>query len=305
MRSFCYPLKTVANITGVFFAAYLIMAAEPSLACASCGSGGDDPLILYPSEAWKSYVGLSRSGDIQSYDHDDQEIMSLGLTSKSTTLMSVGRGFNRSFFGTLTVPYIVNRRGEYERSGWGDPLLALRYTLVQQTLEDERIPQIQLMAAYRPSYATSIYDAKDPALLDVRGSGVPEGRLGVDVWYGMLAWKGGLAQTVAMPLEDRETDFGRKMPGTIYRSTATIGYGWGPTTKALLGLNREYTTRFKIDGEARDRTDSLSHNVFVTGEGQVSRDTILRVNWTRNGAIFKHYNASRSQTVSISAIKTF
>ena len=39
----------------------LSFISTKALACASCGSGGDDPLILYPWEDFKIYAGFARS----------------------------------------------------------------------------------------------------------------------------------------------------------------------------------------------------------------------------------------------------
>ncbi|MCX6124748.1 MAG: hypothetical protein NTV34_08365 [Proteobacteria bacterium] len=279
--------------------------SEDVLACASCGSGGDDPLVLFPNESWKAYAGFARVGDLEGVDSQGEPVKEYGPQVRNVTTISLGKSFHPRAFGTVTAPYIVNRRESQEQKGWGDLLTALRWTIVQQSLASEWLPQIQLLSAYRTGYAPSVFDYQDPAKLDVRGSGVPEARAGFDVWNGMSAWKAGFAQTVGVPLASRQTDFGYYRPGVNYRSTATVGYGWSDTGKMSVGVTRDQTTQASLDSVMSASSEVLQHGLFVTGDERIERATALRITWSRAASLFVNRNTNRSQTVTVAVIRSF
>jgi hypothetical protein len=289
----------------ISFVFFVSLFSETSLACASCGSGGDDPLILYPSERWKIYAGFARSEGFTLLDVSGRESVQFAPDARNTTTVSLGHSFSSRLFSTLTAPYIVNKRDSYERSGWGDPMLTTRYTVMAQDISVDWQPQVQLIGAVRSGKATSVYDYSDPALLDVFGAGVPEGRLGVDVWHGMFDWKAGVAQTVTIPLASRRSEIGDVRNGVAFRSTATVGYGWGELGKFILGINREQTTKKTIDGEAWANSDTLSHGVFVTADTKIEQRSNIRLTLSRTAALGAARNVSRADTVSMALMRSF
>lgn len=274
-------------------------------ACASCGSGGDDPLILYPWESYKIYAGFARSSGFTLFDTAGRESFQLAPDTRNTTTISLGHTFSSRLFSTLTAPYIVNKRDSYERSGWGDPMVTTRYTLVAQDISIDWKPQVQAIMALRAGQAKSVYDYQDPALLDVFGSGVPEGRLGVDVWHGMFDWKIGFAQTVTAPLEARRSQIGEVKNGLSLRSTLTMGYGWGDLGKVIFGMNREQTTKKAIDGKAWANSDTLSHGVFLSADAKIEQNSSLRLTVSRMAAFGAARNTSRSDTVTMALTRAF
>jgi hypothetical protein len=275
------------------------------LACASCGSGGDDPLILYPWEKWKAYTGFAHTSDFTPIDVWGKIGSELAPDSKNTTTVSLGRSFSNRSFATVTAPYIVNKRGPYQRSGWGDPMVTARYTLVQQDISEEWIPQVQAIAAVKAGQATSVYDYEDPARLDVFGSGVPEWRAGVDVWHGIFDWKAGVAQTMTGPLASRRTDFGVVLNGTTFRSTMSVGYGWGDRGKILAGLNREQVTKKSIDGDLQRNSEILTHSAFLTADAKLEHHSRLRLTVSRAAAFAQNKNTSRSDAVTVALMRSF
>ena len=289
----------------IVFCTVMLLASGRALACASCGSGGDDPLILYPWESLKVYVGFSRSEGFVPVDAAGKDGSQLAPDARNTTTISMGHTFSDRVFATVTAPYIVNKRDSYERSGWGDPMLTARYTLVSQDISMEWVPQVQVIGALRAGQATSVYDYKDPALLDVFGVGVPEGRIGVDVWHAMFDWKGGLAQTFTAPLASRESQIGEVRNGVTLRSTATLGYGWGDTSKVIFGLNREQSTRKTIDGKPWADSDILSHSAFLTADTKLQQHTTVRLTVARTAAFGAARNTSRSDTVTMAMMRAF
>lgn len=299
-------VKTLLTQACVFgFVAGLFGLSQNVWACASCGSGGDDPMILYPSERWKAYVGFSRTGDFESLDSGGEVTAEYGPLTRNTSVVSLGHSFTPQWFATVSAPYIVNKREEYERSGWGDPLLSTRYTVLPQNISDEWIPQVQLMASYRPGDAPSAYDYEDTARLDVRGTGFPEARAGVDVWQGLFNWKGGLAQSVSYPIGTRDTEFGSMRPGVTYRSTVTAGYGWGDSVRVMGGLNRDYITAKHRDGAKIDDSETLSHGTFLTADAKVERLSMVRLTLSRAANVFQNRNVSRSETVTLAVMRSF
>jgi hypothetical protein len=279
--------------------------AAKVFACASCGSGGDDPMILYPWENWKVYGGFARTADFETMDASGRPGTETGPEARNTTLVSMGHTWNPRLFSTLSAPYIVNKRRDRQMSGWGDPILASRYTLIPQTMADEAIPQIQLLGSLRAGSATSVYETQDPNRLDVRGSGLPEVRAGIDVWQGMSDYKAGLAQTITVPIGVKITDVGEQKPGVGFRTTLTAGRGWGDTAKCIAGINREYVTSRQLNGQPIEDSDMVSHSIFVTADGKVERDTTVRVTWSKAAAVFENRNVSRNQSFTLAMMRAF
>ena len=294
-----------ARFLMLMLAIYITTFSEQAFACASCGSGGDDPLILYPWENWKIYAGFSRSAGFVMVDAAGRDGLQLAPDTRNTTTMSLGHSFSNRFFSTVTAPYIVNKRRAYERSGWGDPMLTARYTLLSQDISIDWQPQVQVIGAVRAGAATSIYDYKDPAMLDVFGSGVPEWRLGVDVWHGMFDWKVGFAQTFTAPLASRRSQIGDIRNGLTMRSTATLGYGWSDQGKVLVGVNREQTTNKTIDGETWTGSDVLSNSLFLSADAKVQHENTVRLTVSRAAAFGVARNTSRSDAVTMALMRAF
>jgi hypothetical protein len=283
----------------------MLLAATDVLACASCGSGGDDPLMLYPWETWKVYAGFAKTDGFTPINASGDIGREFGPEARNTTTVSLGHSFSHRTFATLTAPYIVNRRGPYERSGWGDPMLTGRYTLVQQDISEDWQPQVQVIAAVRAGAATSKYDSEDLAKLDIFGTGVPEWRFGVDVWHGITNVKAGLAQTVTGPLSSKKTEYGVIRTGFTYRSTATVGYGWGDRGKVMAGLNREQTTAYQLDHVRQANSDTLAHSAFVSADAKVEHHASVRVTASRAAAFARNKNTSRSDSVSVAFTRAF
>jgi hypothetical protein len=283
----------------------LVLQSTKSMACASCGSGGDDPLILYPWEQWKIYTGLGRTSAFTPIDAAGRPGRELSPDARNTTTVSVGKSLSNRSFVTVTAPYIVNKREAYQRSGWGDPMVTTRYTLVTQDISQEWIPQVQVLAAAKAGSATSVFDYQDPARLDVFGSGVPEWRAGVDIWHAMFDWKAGVAQTITGPLSSRKTDFGEVRNGVTYRSTATVGYGWGDLAKILVGINREQTTNKSLDGQKQVNSDIVGHSAFLSADAKIEHRSTVRLTLSKTAAFGLNKNTSRSEAVTVALMRAF
>ena len=262
-------------------------------------------MILYPWEQWKTYLGFSRTGEYENIDSTGSAGMEFGPTSRNTTTVAMGHSINHRMFATLTAPYIVNHREGRERSSWGDPSVAARYTAVQPDIAEEWIPQVQILGGYRQATSTSVYDYSDPDQLDVVSTGFSDARTGIDVWQGMFPWKAGFAQTFSAPAGERDVEGERILPGYVFRTTVTGGYGWGDSGKIIVGINREQTTRKQVDGALVDGSDKISHGVFAAADANMGRTSSVRVSWVHNASIFENRNATRNQVYAVAFTRSF
>jgi hypothetical protein len=295
-------LKTVSKI---ILLSILVLPSARTFACASCGSGGDDPLILYPWETFKIYTGFARTSAFTPIDAAGRSGRELSPDVRNTTTVSMGKTLSNRSFVTVTAPYIVNKREEYQRSAWGDPMITARYTAVTQDISQEWIPQVQFIAAAKAGSANSVFNYQDPARLDVFGSGVPEWRAGVDIWHAMFDWKAGVAQTITGPLSSRKTEFGEVRHGVAFRSTATVGYGWGDFGKLLVGVNREQTTKKSLDGETQADSDIVGQSAFLSADAKIEHHSSVRLTLSKTAAFGPNKNISRSEAVTVAVMRAF
>lgn len=277
--------------------------AHIASACASCGSGGDDPLILYPYEQWKVYSSVGVTQGFTPVDAEGIDGKEAAVEERTTTTVSMGGRLSLRSFVTVTIPHVINRRGDESVGGFGDAMLTGRYTVVQPDISRLWLPQVQLIGALKQGRATSVYDYQNPAKLDVLGNGVTEGRLGLDIWQGMTAWKLGFAQTCTFPLESRQTSIGEYQQGASFRSTFTAGYGLKNGSKLIGGVNRTRKWATKLDGQELAQSDVVDWGYFVTGSWNIDPRTALRVTLANAAAFVGSYNTNRNQTYAIAMMR--
>lgn len=232
-------------------------------ACASCGSGGDSPLILYPNEEWKFYLGTSFTGGYVNILPDGSHGTDNGPQLKDSVLFSFGHSFSPRFFLTFTDSYLQNRSHGRSQSSWGDPLVSARYTLIPQSIEDDRVPQIQAMVAYKYPATKALQEATDANYLDAFGNGVSEIKLGLDLWYGMSRLKGGIAHVVTFPSHAHFAQNLTVEPGVTQRSTLTLGLSH-PFGKILVGYNLEMLAPLRVNGDEVADSREVNHSLFTT-----------------------------------------
>jgi hypothetical protein len=272
-------------------------------ACASCGSGGDDPLILYPSEQWKIYSGVGLTQGFRPVDAQGRYGKETAVEQRQTTTLSVGGRLSLRSFVTVTIPHVINRRGSKNMSGFGDAMITGHYTIVNPDISRLWLPQVQVVGALKQGRATSIYDYKDPAKLDVLGNGVPEGRLGLDIWQGMTNWKLGFAQTMTIPLESRETPIGEYAQGPTFRATVTAGYGLKNGSKLIAGINRTRKWETQLDRQELPQSDVVNLGYFVTGAFNVKPQTTVRFTLSSAAAFAGSYNTNGNQTYAVALMR--
>ncbi len=278
---------------------YLGLYSVQTLGCASCGSGGEDPLILYPNEIDKIYVSMIKSSNFQNITRDGRHVSSGGVDEKQVLNLSYGHNFDPRFFATLNTSLIRNRKGHDSSTGWGDPQLSGRYTAVIPDLTAPLIPQIQLIGSYRQAVAPSIRSTKHPkTLLDVRGTGFNEVRIGVDIWWGQEKFKLGLAEVLTYAVARTYEDINYQ-PGLGLRGTLTAGYQWHTLGKMLIGVNQEYKSPLTAEGEDVADSEQQNFSWFITQDWKLEDISSMRLTYSKLAAFGQNKNTAAMTSLSL------
>ncbi|HET6345496.1 MAG TPA: hypothetical protein VFH51_11235 [Myxococcota bacterium] len=296
-------IKGRAAIAGLLLAVGLVSAPNRAVACASCGAGGDDALILAPSETWKASVSMARTGDFIYVKPDGRAGTAVSPVARDAFTVAMARAMGPRAFVTVTAPTVRNVGDTDERWGVGDPSLGLRYTLVPQAFTDPWLPQVQVVAGFRYALGRSVNEAVDPGLLDVFGTGHSEVRAGLDLWWGMFDWKLGTAQQLLAPLA-RAIGQVETRPGYGLRSTVTAGYGRDGWGRVVAGLVREQAGEQQLDGAAVSGSRRLLHTVFATADAEVTEADTLRLTAARAG-VLGSFNTSRTSAFSLTYMRAW
>ena len=287
---------------GIVTVALLCCGAEV-LACTNCVS--DDPLSESSGGNWRVYAGFSRTTDFSLRNSNGEDVDQFGLESRNTTTVALGHALSSDAFVTLTAPYLVNRKGSNQRSGWGDALLTGRYTIYNQDSALDWMPQIQGVLAYMDGRATSVYNYQDPAALEVFGAGVPQWRAGLDAWHGTQAWKGGLTVNFSGPTNSTQTEFGSLRNGLTVGVKVTGGFGYGDRQRVLCGVNYERTSGKTLGGVLAPNSESQGITGILTGEAQIAHNIDLQLSLQKVAESRYVKNFSRSNSVTAAIIRTY
>ena len=290
------------NLLCLLFALFSSLA----LPCASCGGGGDDPLILYPNEKWKVYVGQSKTFNFKNISSEGIQVTEGGVTSKDQLTISGGVSFSERIFTTFTLPLIVNHIESSSRMAMGDPSFSTRYTFVLPSIaEPIFLPQLQLIFGFKPAIARSVRDSQDlKTLIDVFGTGFSEAKVGLDLWYGLYALKMGMALVLTQ-------GFSRTFDKVIYSPslgnilTLTTSYQWNQIFKTTVGINRDYKGELAMNRTNLENSDQLNHSVFMNQDFMLVNDSTLRLSYLRTAAILNNRNTSQINSLSIACMKSF
>lgn len=268
------------------------------LGCASCGSGGDSPLILYPNERAKAYIGETHQQGFRTVTSTGAVGSDMGPQARDTLTFAGGATFLTDGFATVTVPYVTNARDGRSVSGTGDPLVSTSWTVLPASMLTPAKPQVQVLAAYKRAVSRSAHNTKDDNLLDAIGSGFDEARTGVDFWWGASTWKAGFAAVAMMPTA-RTYDGVTIKPGNAVRGTVTTGYGFGEAGKAIVGAVVQRHGLITVDGTQPKSSAMATNNLFVGADAMVSARQTLRLTLTRAAAFGKNRNATEASGVTV------
>lgn len=286
------------------FALWLSLGTEQAAnACSSCGSGGDDPLILYPNEDYKLLVSASDESGLRNIRHDGKESRSFSVIRRQRYVAGFGLLTTRYSFATVVVPFVVNHDQTRTKEGFGDPSLGFRYTFLTQSFDAPWIPQVQWIAGYKPSTSRGTDGARDPFLLDVFGTGFDEWRTGFDVWNGMTPMQFGFSQVWVFP-QAKHTAAGKQRGGLKDSSTLTVGYTdthW----KMVTGVSRMRAAKRLTDGELINASEQMQHNFFLTADWKIDLMQMLRFTIVERAAFGRNTNTAKGTAATLTYMRAW
>ncbi|MBM3383239.1 MAG: hypothetical protein FJY29_12510 [Betaproteobacteria bacterium] len=273
-------------------------------ACASCGSGSDDPLVLWPNEQLKTYVGVSTSGNFETVDTRGTTGKESGPKSRDAMTFAVGKALRNDLFFTLTVPVQQNRLGRDSLRSVGDPMVAGRWSWLLPDFTEPLQPQIQLMAYYKFAHAKALQESERLDLLDAFGTGIPETKLGIDTFWGQSKLKGGFAIAALFPAE-RMLGRAQVFPGNCLKTTSTLGMSLGGDNKLLAGMVREMREKRRNNGTRVSDSEILAHSVFMTLDWSPAARHMVRFTVSDKGRIFANRNMIAATSASVAWLATW
>ena len=267
-------------------------------ACASCSAGGDDPLVLYPNETWKLYLSAGRQAQFTFLKADGTAGVGINPDTRDAFTLAVGHAITRRVFATVALPLVRNAVGSDAAWGLGDLSLASRWTVVPQDFVDPYIPQVQLLGGYRNAIGRSGFDSVAGDGLDEFGQGVDEGRLGVDVWFGMFAWKLGAAGELLLPFGRFNSERAWLRNAPIVRALVSTGYGWEGWGRAMISLVRDQQGEVSLAGQKLPNTGKTVYSLSVSVDAEITEQDVLRVSAARLAA-FSSNNVTQATSVGL------
>ncbi|MEY2987877.1 MAG: hypothetical protein RJB13_1398 [Pseudomonadota bacterium] len=280
------------------------LVSNQAQACASCGSGSDDPLILWPNETFKSYIGFSTSGRYKTVDPNGKFGTESGPTDRDSLTLAVAHALRSDLFFSWTMPFMQNRLAGSSLRSLGDPMAAVRWSWLLPEFSEPWRPQVQVMASHKFVQSRSLQESDRPDLLDAFGTGIPETKVGVDAFWGMHQLKGGFAWAMLFP-EERALGRAIVFPGNGIRTTLTVGHALGEKNKIIGGVVREARQQRRTDGQLIARSESVSHSGFVTFDVSLLDSSTLRLSFSDRGRLFENKNMIASQSWSAALLTTW
>jgi len=309
-----------------------------SFACSSCGSSAVSPINLYPNENLKVYVGTQVNYNYINYGHAGGDSrakwISTNLATKSTLTLAVGYRTSQNSFISLTGSAIRNEgpnnvfdpydSGIKTTYLLGDPIISGRYNLVNMSIDKPSVPQVQLVASYKPSFSSNMIDNPERDAIDTTGNGYDQFRVGVDLWWGVMAWQFGGSQFVTYSLDrypdveyygNIQTKRSRSLQYTTILSGARdfrdvdidmniqVGVALdytGETETTLISTNSGVTTMVTAPS-------AQSNNFFVTAKFPLTQKDVVRFSYVIGGFYDGDLGpfTNKNQTVSDSVLVGF
>lgn len=284
-------------------ACLLALAPKLAWACASCGSGGKNPLILYPNERLKFYLGISQSSGSRNFDRSGDMSRSSGRDIGRSSLLAAALRVSRSTFLTSSVPYMSNIKGSRSQSSHGDPLFAVHWIAIQQSFAELSIPQWQFIASFKPSVSRGINENLDEQQLDVFGSGYNELSLSTDLWWGMSLWKFGISQSVTY--SEAESFNGLKhKPGLKSQTIMTFGRDHSQYGKVISGFKWDAHQKTKVEGLDSQQGELRNLSAFLTVDSKLTSTSSVRLTFDKRGVGNVNQNGYRQDQWTIAFQQT-
>lgn len=280
----------------------LLLGNPAAKACSSCGSGGEDPLILFPNENRKIYLGLTSENGFRDITYDGEQRTAQGILQKQTLLLAYGQRLTPKLVSVLSVPYVSNSHQDESYQAFGDGQISFRYDIYQQSFARPWLPQLQVLAARKHANTRSIESSREPYFVDAVGSGYHENRVGLDVFSGMTPVIFGASYTVTF-FEPKVTERGRQSKAPLFLGNLTVGYS-DAKYKCITGLVMERQGARASAGQEVARSDHLKYSAFLTGESQVTEWDRLRFTLVKKALpSFSNKQTARSTSVSLAYMR--
>lgn len=289
----------------VLLAFYLVASShQVAMACSSCGSGAVDPIILFPNENHKLYLGINQQSRIRDVSSTGDIKNTAGIQEKQVTTVSAASRILRSQgFISLTGSFVTNSSSEYSSMGYGDPLLALRYNILNQSFTKPLVPQIQIITSHKFARNSSIHESTDPELLDIYGSGFHETSFGGDLWFGMLPIKFGASLLYTLTHKDVKSEINID-PGDRWTLISTLGYIHKNDFKLIGGWIASESYKLKTGGNSISRSEKSSRSWYLTAETLSQEFLNYRITLSEQGP-WQGQNSSSYASVTFAIMKGF
>ena len=273
---------------------------RPVYSCASCGSGGDSPLVLFPGENKKVYLGVTNSEIGDYYDKDGNKANYFGLTNKKTITAAFAYRIVDSLYTTVTLNAQQNTEQLGEAVGFSDPLLSVYYVALNQNFLEPFRPQLSLIAQYKPSTAKTFEDIdwELESNKDVFSDGLNEFRLGFDSWFFTNNFLYGLALkgSYFSPTKTKSGSFQRK-PG--YKTIATGGYAFGNVSKLIGGYTYSVKGSMIRNKKLVEDSQMYDQSLFLSWYQKIDIQNLIRLTYSESGLFSKKSYVNRTKNISM------
>lgn len=281
----------------------LSMAAAQALACA-CGCGAVNPVVLDPGQKAKVSLALRHNRDYTTVTDKGRAGPDGGPATRTVMDLAAAAAVTDNLSIGLSLPLQENRHGDRSDRSPGDPAVGMRWGVYRGHFAKPWLPRTDLHLTWKQAMARSWHDgARRRNDLDLHSNGYDEVLPGVDLWWGMFAWQGGLSLTGILPRERQAPDDGpyeRIRPGQGGRLTLSGGYTLAGTGTLLLLADREERGRLHLDGEPAPGPGVLAHGLALVAGLRTGTQQTVGLQIRRDAAILANRNTTRSNSVTLS-----
>lgn len=283
----------------IFLTIAYLLSAKEAYSCASCGSGGDSPLVLFPGENKKVYLGVTNSNIGDYYDAKGKKADYYGIENKQSITAAAAYRVVDSVFTTLTLSAQKNEEAGEESYGMSDPLLSVYYLAMQQNFLEPFRPQISIIAQYKPALMNSSRDIdwSSMSARDVFSDGLNEVRLGVDSWFFTNNFLYGLAFKTSYFLETEVKD-GRFQREPGYKAIATGGYAFGTVAKLIGGYSYNFKGSMLQNRELIDNSEIIDQSLFLSWYQKIDLQNLVRLTYSESGLFTKKAYVNRTKNLT-------
>ncbi len=280
-----------------------ILFGTDARAC-PCGCGAVNAQVMYPGESWKLGASVSHDRDFETVDSRGSTGIDGGADYRDTFQFTASRSIAGSISGSMVGQVHRNALETGDDSySLGDPSFGLRGALYQTSFVRMWLPQVDLFATTKYPFAKSQYDPVEP--VEIHGNGLVENVLGVDLWYGMTPFRGGLTQSFIIPMsrtfeyEEFKTIVD---PGLGWKGAVSVGYNKMTLGTIMAVFSREERAALKINGKSVSNSGVVANNAQLITSFQVGPRRSLAIQIQRTAAFGNNKNTTRANSLGMSYV---